>query len=570
MPADPITPVEGTRGAAEPTGGARHPSDAPDDELLFAGLSISVSVLYASFAALYWWCDLRVLATIAAVASAAALGAMVVTRLARWRGVLSHAQAGIMTALFFLEAIGSSPWDASMLAFFGLTPLCMGMFVSLRGAVFWAVASSLAATAALTLGKLGITLGDASPHLDVVQTVRLAAWVPSAAAVGLLLSVLRQWALTRAQHAEASRSRFLATMSHEIRTPMNGVLGMTQLLLQSPLAPEQRDQVTLLKTSSETMISLLNDLLDFSKIDAGRMTLERIPVSPATVLREVVALFQPLALEKGITLSVTVDSSVPKGVVGDPVRLKQVFTNLVGNAVKFTLRGGVQVSARVEGAHLVVAVEDSGIGMTTEAASRLFRPFEQLESSTTRRFGGTGLGLAITHRLVSLMHGTLDVQSQPGVGSRFTLTLPCEPVELPLAEVTTESARVASSLKVLVVDDNAINLAVAEGLVRKLGFSSARAANGREAVSRCTAERFDLILMDLHMPELDGTDAAKAIRAGGPNQRTPIVALTASVLREELDGALACGMNGVLTKPLQREALAETLRAHLERPKQAA
>ncbi|MDX2010375.1 MAG: ATP-binding protein [Myxococcaceae bacterium] len=531
---------------------------------------MAVALLYAGFAGLYWWCGLMLLAGIAALASLAAVAAMVATRALGLKGILSHAQAAIMTALFFFEAIGSSPWDSSMLAFFGLTPLCMGMFVSLRGAVFWALASVVFATAALVLGRAGITLGDHSDQLALVQTVRLATWVPSAGAVGLLLGVLRQWALQRAQHAEASRSRFLATMSHEIRTPMNGVLGMTQLLLQGSLSAEQRDQVTLLKTSSETMISLLNDLLDFSKIDAGRMTLERIPLSPATVLHEVVALFQPLALEKGITLALTIDPSVPPGLIGDPVRLKQIFTNLVGNAVKFTLRGGVQVQARARGGQLVVSVEDSGIGMTPEASARLFRPFEQLESSTTRRFGGTGLGLAITHRLVTLMQGELDVQSQPGVGSRFSLTLPCVPASLGPAVVPAEAARAASGRKVLVVDDNAINLAVAEGLVRKLGYSTARATNGREAVSRCAGERFDLVLMDLHMPELDGTDAAKAIRAGGPNQATPIVALTASVLREELDAALACGMNGVLTKPLQREALAETLRTWLERPSEAA
>jgi signal transduction histidine kinase/CheY-like chemotaxis protein len=544
--------------------------NGPDDEQVFSWLSLSVGAVYAAFAALYWWCALERLAAIAGLAALLAWGAVLVSRLARLRGVLSHLQAAIMTALFFFEAIGSTPWDPSMMAFFGLTPLCMGLFVSLRGGLFWAVTSTVAATAALALGQHGITLGDTSPHLDLVQTVRLAAWTPSAAAVGIFLSVLRQSALRRAHHAETSRSRFLATMSHEIRTPMNGVLGMTQLLLQTPLSAEQRDQVTLLKTSSETMISMLNDLLDFSKIDAGRMSVERIPVSPAQVLREVVALFQPLALEKGISLSLTADAEVSAGIMGDPVRLKQIFANLVGNAVKFTLRGGVRVHARMRDRELLVSFEDSGIGMSDEALTRLFRPFEQLESSTTRRFGGTGLGLAITWRLVTLMKGALDVQSQPGVGSRFTLRLPVEPATLAPALPEAEAARVASSRRVLVVDDNAINLAVAEGLVRKLGFSTTRAANGREAVARCTSDRFDLVLMDLHMPELDGADAARAIRAGGPNQHTPIIALTASVLKEELDAALGAGMNAVLTKPLQRESLAEMLRQFLEGAKAAA
>ena len=367
----------------------------------------------------------------------------------------------------------------------------------------------------------------------------------------------------RAEAASVAKSGFLATMSHEIRTPMNGVIGMLQELRASTLSEAQRTQVEIAAGSAEALLRLLNDILDLSKIESGRMEFEAIDFSPAACVREVAALLRPRALDKKLSFETELDPNLPAWWVGDPVRFKQVLINLAGNAIKFTERGGVTLSlSGVSGdggrAALRVAVRDTGIGIDARARERLFQVFSQGDSSTTRRFGGSGLGLAISRRLVAQMGGDIRVESEAGRGSEFSFVISLPPGKPPAPVAASIPNVPAGRLRgrVLVVEDDRVNQQVIGLMLKRFGAEVEIVAEGETAVARVlSGENWDVVLMDLQMPGIDGLEATRRIRRSKTDGRPPVVALTANAMAEDREACLAAGMQGFLAKPVREAEL---------------
>ena len=359
-----------------------------------------------------------------------------------------------------------------------------------------------------------------------------------------------------------TKTNFLANVSHELRTPMNGVLGLTDLLLTSELSPAQRDQLELLQRSGRSLVTLLNDLLDMSKVEAGKMELDPVDFDLRRQLEDLRALHEPVARARGLTLTLE-GSDLPSAVRGDALRLRQVLNNLLNNAIKFTPSGSVTLSVREAPPGLFhFEVKDTGIGIAKDVLPRLFSAFAQAEAGITRRYGGTGLGLALSRELVALMGGTLGVESLEGKGTTLRFTIALTPsvgalVEAPEVPAVRPSADVHP---VLVVDDNPINLRVACGLVEKAGYRTLTATNGAEALGVVQAQPVFLVLMDCHMPVMDGYEATERIRAlDGDVAMVPVIALTASAMPEELERCRRAGMNDCLIKPVTLAMLERSL-----------
>jgi len=409
-----------------------------------------------------------------------------------------------------------------------------------------------------------------------------------------------------AEAASRAKSDFLATMSHEIRTPMNGVIGFTNLLADTALTVEQREHIEIIRSSGETLLTLINDILDFSKIEAGRMELERVPFDLRLAVQQALAVLKTRAAAKGIELRSQIDPAVPTVVISDTTRLRQVLLNLIGNGIKFTERGEVAVEVRrcpvrvsrdysrselntelfrrqqaaVETIDLLFTVRDTGIGIPPDRLNRLFKPFSQVDTSTTRRFGGTGLGLIISKRLCELMGGGIHVESTPGFGSAFHFTIQAQvantaalstPVVATHAEQLPGSGRtqnvalsdrVPRCLRVLLVEDNRVNQALAGALLKKFECEIRLAEDGRKALEALRAEAFDLVLMDVCMPEMDGCEATRRVRAGEcgvERQDIYITAMTANAMEGDREKCLDAGMDAYLSKPIDKSELAAVL-----------
>ena len=366
-----------------------------------------------------------------------------------------------------------------------------------------------------------------------------------------------------AEQASRAKSVFLATMSHEIRTPLNGVIGFNGLLLDGPLGEEQRRYAELARDSGEALLQLLNDFLDFSKIEAGRLELEVTEFDPHEVAYGALALVSPAARQKGLALSHEVVA--PHRLRGDPARLRQILFNLLGNAVKFTAQGQVRLRCREmsrRGGTVWIAfeVEDSGIGIPPEVQEKLFQPFVQADASTTRRFGGTGLGLAISRRLAEAMGGRIAVTSAPGTGSSFRVELPfalLAEAEVPPLRSDAEAARPARLQgRILVAEDNAVSQLLVAEMLKRLGCTVDVVGNGEAAVAAVSAQAYDLVFMDFHMPVLNGLDATRAIRAQEiPGRHVPIIAMTAAALQGDIERCLQAGMDGFMPKPIRLQEL---------------
>jgi signal transduction histidine kinase len=472
--------------------------------------------------------------------------------------VVTQLSLAMLTLAFGASALMQTPADISNLLTLVLVPL-IASYLLVKHSFIWVIAAAATGAVSLFLGSKGFTVPVVDPEpiatsMFNVGVVVMVSWV-----LTWRFDQLRRNSLERMRQADRAKTIFLATVGHEIRTPMNGVLGMTEVMLQEPQTPSQREQLEVIQRSGRGLVSLINDLLDLTRLEARKLEVDDLPFDLDGLIKDLEVLTRGQASAKNISLVLERGAGLPPIIRGDGLRLGQVLNNLVNNAIKFTDRGTVRISVKAVGSKVRFEVADSGIGISPEVLERLFRPFEQADGSSTRRHGGTGLGLAISSQLVGLMGGRIEVQSVPGRGSTFSFSIPCVAAKLPTPVATPRAVMETRSRRVLVVDDNPVNLRVASSLVEKAGFVSVRATSGRQALELMDAGDVALVLMDCHMPEMDGFEATERIRRMPLGVQLPIVALTASATPDDVEACRRAGMNEVLAKPIHLDTLREVL-----------
>jgi len=468
-------------------------------------------------------------------------------------------------------------------------PMLAAMVIGPGAAAFWGGGTVLGVWVIYTLHVLGYfpaedaTTGFGTPleravNLTVlvaftISSTQLLLWVQGTASTDLhrlvgkleLENQERRRAESEARAAEKTASRFLATMSHEIRTPLHGVIGSVNLIDTDRLPPDQRELVRTARSSSDLLLTLINDVLDYSRLEAGQIALERVGVDLRQLALDSVGAVSAQAEARRLQIDTFIAPGLPPIIAGDPVRLRQVLINLLANAVKFTSHGRVdlRISAAPAG-KIAFIVRDTGIGMSPETVSRLFRPFVQADASTTRRFGGTGLGLAIVLGLTEAMKGTIEVNSVPGQGSTFTVTLPLTSWDESLDEDPSLVLVRPGQLRILVVDDTPVNRRIVRKMLEADGHDVIEAEDGEQAVA--SEGPYDLVLMDVHMPGIDGLEATRRLkRSGGFRATAPVIGLSASTSLEDRAAALAAGMDEFLGKPIRPNDLRRVMARYAPR-----
>ncbi len=548
------------------------PEGLTEDErartLVFFSVSLAALGFSLASVALAWASGLRWAFGLNAVNAGLSLLALLVGRGVRRRVFAVHGLLLAFAASIVVGSLAPSPFDFSTLMFLLLLPLAAATVLGAKATWVWVFVCALAGLVGVFAGSLGVTLGEVDPTPALTQGMNLLFVLCGCVTVVLVFWREKEATLVRMREAEAGQRRFFANVGHDLRTPMNGVLGLADALIDEPLSDRQREMVEAIRSSGSVLVGLLNDLLDLSKADAGRMELHPTPLVLEALAQELRGLWSPTAQRKGLELSVSVDSALPVAVAVDGVRLRQVANNLIANALKFTDAGRVQVRFGRAGELLEIVVADTGPGISAEAQAKLFQPFSHADDERTQANQGAGLGLAVSAVLCATMGGHLTLQSERGQGSTFRAVLPLVSAAVPTQRPCLKDADTPTGLRVLVVDDNAVNRLVARRLFEARGCQVSEAPSGEAALSLVRPAGFDMVLMDLSMPGKDGFETTKALRAAG--YQGLVVGLSATVADDARRACVSAGMNGSLPKPLRADAVRQLLVTHFTGPRQAA
>jgi signal transduction histidine kinase/CheY-like chemotaxis protein len=537
---------------------ARHAADARTPFVIVTALSLGTGCLF--FALLYALQGNAPVALLTALTGALAIGVVPALGLLPSLTAAIHALALLLTVLLAAtEALVGGP-NPSNLFFMSVTPIAALFAGGASAGLLWLLLTWITIGALFWAAHVGLippcpesVRGDVYGVPVVIGMVFGFAYAFERLQRRLFGAL--EDARIRAEQTSIRRGDMLASMSHELRTPMNGVIGMTHALLSTPLTDEQRAMLQTMQSSGRSLVEVINDILDFERIDRGLLTAGDDAISPAEVVTAATRVVAPLASQAGLPLSVVIHEGVPAWVRGDAPRLRQILVNLLGNAVKYTQEGRIEVTVERDGDTLCFRVRDTGPGVAAAMLPRLFRPFSQ-GTASSHHGEGSGLGLAISRGLATLLGGTLSLE-HAGPGAVFLLRLPCRPAAPPTADAAPPAQRAACGHRVLVVEDNPVNEAVARAYLKSAGAHCEVAGSGEDAIARLAHEDFDLVLMDLLMPGIDGAEVTRRVRAMAC--RVPVVAMTASVRPEDRARCFAAGMDDFLAKPLSLEDIARVL-----------